>query len=74
MLTVTRAFSGARLRAIRQERKLTQAQTARMSGIPLDTYRDYETGKYAPSADRLAALATALNVAIDDLFADVDQE
>jgi len=53
---------------------MTAATLAAVTGISLDTIRDYERGRYAPSADRLALLAAALNVPMDTLFADVPDD
>jgi transcriptional regulator with XRE-family HTH domain len=68
---ITRKFSGPKLKEVRREHRRRQQEVAGRSGIPLDTYRQYESGRVTPSADRLAALASVLNVPMDALFAEV---
>lgn len=68
MLTMTLRFSGAALKAARQAAGLTQSQLSTATRIPLDTLREYERDKYAPSAQRLALLASTLNVSINRFF------
>lgn len=68
MLTMTLRFSGTALRAAREDAGLTQRKLSEATGIPLDTLREYERGKYAPSAARLALLASTLGVSIDSLY------
>ncbi|MFI7042647.1 helix-turn-helix domain-containing protein [Microbispora rosea] len=79
-ITMTRQkFSGKALRQARDARrmpdgrKMTAAQLAEATGISVDTIRDYEGGRYAPNADRLVALARALGVPMESLFAEVDE-
>lgn len=66
-----RVFSGAKLRAARG--RMTQTKAAARCGVPLDTYRAYESGRVDPSVDRLAALAAGLGVQMDTLMEEVDQ-
>lgn len=72
--TLTRRFSGAALRRLRLARGLTATELARRTDIPVDTLRDYERKRYVPPADRLFLLATALDVAMTDLFTEEDDE
>jgi transcriptional regulator with XRE-family HTH domain len=69
MLTMTLRFSGAALRAARVTAGMTQRGLAEATAIPLDTIREYERDKYAPSAVRLAILASTLGVSIDRFYA-----
>jgi transcriptional regulator with XRE-family HTH domain len=69
MPTMTMRFSGTALRKARDAAGLTQRGLAEAAGIPLDTLREYERGKYAPSAERLAILTITLGVSMDTLFA-----
>jgi transcriptional regulator with XRE-family HTH domain len=67
---MTLRFSGAALRAARMDAGFaTQRELADATGIPLDTLREYERDKYAPSALRLALLASTLGVSIDTFYA-----
>ncbi|HEU4754533.1 MAG TPA: helix-turn-helix transcriptional regulator [Armatimonadota bacterium] len=75
-ITMTRQrFSGRALRRIREslDPKMPAAKLARITGIPVDTLRDYERDKYAPDANRLMALARELDVPLDALYVDVDE-
>lgn len=69
MLVMTLRFSGAALRTACREAGMTQRQLADATGIPLDTLREYMRDKYAPSAVRLAILASTLGVSIDTFYA-----
>ncbi|MEV0151559.1 MULTISPECIES: helix-turn-helix transcriptional regulator [unclassified Nonomuraea] len=66
---MTMRFSGDALRAARKDKNLNQRELAQATGIPLDTLREYERDKYAPSALRLALLASTLGVSIDAFYA-----
>lgn len=58
---------GARFKAVRTEKKLTQKQVAAGIGIPERQYQYYEYGKNTPSALRLIALADYFDVSLDYL-------
>lgn len=66
----TRTFSGAHLARLRAARDWSQTRAAQETGVPLDTLRDYERGRTQPSIDRLAHMARALGVTMDELFRD----
>lgn len=68
MLTMTLRFSGRALAEARRSAGKTQRQLSDATGIPLDTLREYERDKYAPSAVRLAILASTLGVSIDRFY------
>ena len=55
------------LRALRLARFLSQAELARRSGVHAITITRLETGRTAPSTRTVRALATALEVAPDQL-------
>ena len=76
VLMTRQRFSGKALRRARdaQEPKMTAAMLAAVTGISVDTIRDYERGRYSPSADRLATLANALDIPMDALFTEPDTE
>jgi transcriptional regulator with XRE-family HTH domain len=72
LLVRPRVFSRARLRALRSAlengRGWSQTRLARQAMIPTNSYRAYEYGTMEPSLERLAALATVLQVPMDELF------
>jgi transcriptional regulator with XRE-family HTH domain len=59
---------GNRLRAIRQERKLTQEQFAELVGISVDFLSLIERGRNAPSFETLDQIAKGLGVTVMALF------
>ncbi len=64
-----RSFSvGARLRALRKERDLTQRELASRAGISSNAISLIERGEISPSVATLQNLATALNVKMSYFF------
>jgi len=61
---------GRRLRALREERGLTQMQLAELCGIDNKTISRAENGRRAVSIDQVARFARALNVPSWRLFRD----
>lgn len=59
---------GTRIRTLRQEQGLTQAQLAERAGVKQPFVNLIECGKRSPSVDNLVNLATALGVTTDDLL------
>jgi transcriptional regulator with XRE-family HTH domain len=59
--------AAARLRQIREHRKLTLTQVAETTGISKSTLSRLETGQRRPTLELLLALAQVYRVAIDDL-------
>src|SRR5581483_883230 len=59
---------GRKVRSIRMDRGLTQAQLADLTDLSDQWIRRIEAGTTSPSFDTIEALATALNVAPADLF------
>ena len=59
---------GGRVRAIRRERHLTQAELARRVGIRAGPMNQIEQGRHVPSGRVLFALGRALDVPVDELF------
>lgn len=57
-----------RLRAARAERKVSQADLARMVGVSRQTISSIETGQYCPSTVLAIRLARALGVPFETLF------
>lgn len=54
-----------RLRDLREDRDLTQAQVAQIIGTSQQHYGKYESGKIVIPFDRVIALAEYFNVSID---------
>jgi len=65
---------GARLRAIRKQRKFTLADVGRETGLSVSFLSDVERGKTQPSLDTLEKLAAFYGLTINDLLEDVDAE
>jgi transcriptional regulator with XRE-family HTH domain len=65
---------GARLKAMRERRGLTQEQLAEMSGLASDTIRRAEHGSFAPSLRTMNKMAAGLAVPVHTLLrADFDE-
>lgn len=60
------------LRALREDRELSQADVAAVLKIAQNTYSQYETGKIALTAPVLIALADFYHVSIDYLLDQTD--
>jgi transcriptional regulator with XRE-family HTH domain len=58
---------GVRLKKLRQERGLSQAELARLSGIPKGTLLQWEYGLRTPLLDAAMRLADALEITLDEL-------
>lgn len=56
-----------RLRAIRQKRKMTQIELARVLELPVSTVCRYETGRLTPGLERAATMARRLGIRLDSL-------
>jgi transcriptional regulator with XRE-family HTH domain len=61
---------GKRLRQLRAQRGLTQAQFAELAGKSVETISNFERGQTLPSVQTLAQISKALNVGIAELFDD----
>jgi transcriptional regulator with XRE-family HTH domain len=61
---------GTRLKETRIKAGLTQVQLAHVSGVPQGLITCYENDVKIPSAPKLAALAKALHVSMDNLVDD----
>lgn len=59
----------ANVGALRQSRRLTQASLAKLAGLPRSTVTLLESGSANPSISSLAAVASALQVSLDELLA-----
>ena len=61
---------GERIKALRTEAGLSQAELAEQVGGDGRQIRRYENGRITPSLDALARIAEALNVSLDHLVFD----
>jgi putative transcriptional regulator len=59
---------GNRLKDIRAERGLTQADLAVQAGVSRKTINTVENGVFVPSTILALALAQTLNTSVEDLF------
>ena len=58
-----------RLRAIRKEKGLTQAELAEKAGIAVNSVRLYEAGARLPKLDTIARMAVTMGLTANDLMA-----
>jgi transcriptional regulator with XRE-family HTH domain len=65
--TPPRADVGAAVRALREKSGVSREQLAVAAGISYDSIRRLERG-FIPRADRLAAIAEALDTTVEDLL------
>jgi len=73
MATATRRFDPQKIAKVRRERGHSQRSFARISGVPLETLRQYEQGRATPSVDRLITIADTLGCRVDDFTTEVEQ-
>jgi transcriptional regulator with XRE-family HTH domain len=59
---------GARIRILRQRRKMSQTELGKAIGVTFQQIQKYENGKNRVGAGRLHLVAIALNVSITELF------
>lgn len=62
------SYFGAKLKAYRKEKNLTQKSLGEMVGVAHNTISSYENGTNEPDQDILFKLADALEVSINDFF------
>lgn len=67
METPKKAFS-KKIRAIRDKKKMTQAEVALKAGITVNYYSRVERGEENPTYDTIMALAKALGVKSSDIL------
>ena len=73
MVTEVRRRLGARLRALRDARGLTQEQLGEKAGISWHFLSSIERGRKGATTDTLAKLASLLDVTLSELFLGVDK-
>ncbi len=66
MTTTGRRFDYRKIAQMRRKAGITQLELSNCSGIPLDTVRQYEQGRSAPSVERLFILADTIQCSTDD--------
>ncbi|MBQ8180657.1 MAG: helix-turn-helix transcriptional regulator [Ruminococcus sp.] len=57
-----------RLKEVRSEKKISQAELAKMVGVSRNTISSIETGQFQPTAKLALILAIALDLKFEDLF------
>ena len=57
-----------RLKQVRSEKKLSQAQLAELVGVSRNTISSIETGQFNPTAKLALVLCIALDTKFEDLF------
>lgn len=58
------------LKTLRTKQGITQVELAKTLSVKQSTLSDWENHKTAPKAERLPAVAKALNCTIDELYDD----
>ena len=66
--TLDRAFTGQKLRRLREERKMTQQEVAEAIGVTAMAICQYETGERSPKDGVKMALAEFYSTTVEDLF------
>ena len=61
-----------RIKQIRSELKMSQAELARQCGVTQAAISKYEDGKREPSLAMLKKIASVLGVSVDELIRDID--
>ena len=56
-----------RMKSIRRQKRLRQADVAKDAGVAIRSYQNYETGSQEPTASKLTAIARVFGVSIDAL-------
>lgn len=63
-----------KLKEIRNARGLSQRELSEMTGVDRVTIARYEGGQCIPKVDKAVALASALNVSLDELLKEDSDE
>lgn len=66
--TLDRAFTGQKLRRLREERKMTQQEVADIVGVTSMAISQYESGERSPKDSVKIALAQHFETTVEDLF------
>ena len=62
------------LRKIREDKRISQIEMAKILGIPVTTYRNYENTSRQPDFEVLVKMATTLGVSVDKLLGNTSDE
>lgn len=74
-MATVKVFSGKKIREFRESAGLSQVELGAMLGLlNRQQISYYEIGASVPTANRLADIARALDVLVDDLFEDKQVE
>ena len=65
---------GERIKAARKVKGLSQEDLGDLLGVSFQAVSSWETGKFIPDSDHLAALAKALDLSLDALFVDEEKD
>jgi transcriptional regulator with XRE-family HTH domain len=65
--TMGKEHMGVRLRRFRKRADMSQAKLAAAAGVPLGTFRNWESGRRKPSLDNVIRLAETLGISLDEL-------
>ena len=65
---------GERIKAARKVRGLSQEDLGDLLGVSFQAVSSWETGKFIPDSDHLAALARVLDLSLDALFVDAEKD
>ena len=65
---------GERIRQARKRRDMSQEKLSEKLDTSFQAVSSWETGKFAPDSDHLPALARALDVSLDSLFAEGEKD
>ena len=63
----------SRIRTARKAKGLSQQELGELLGVSFQAVSTWEQGKFIPDSDHLPALAKALNLSLDSLFAEKDR-
>ena len=63
-MPVKRGFFAGRLRELRHERQLSQADLSERAGVPVATIRQFEYGRREPTYGTLVKLAAGLDMSL----------
>jgi len=69
-----RTFDGARLRAARNARRLSQSELGARINAHVTSISDWERGANGPSGRHVASLSRELGVDVDEFYGDADDE
>lgn len=63
-----------RLKSLREDKHYNKTQIAKLIGVPLSTYANWEYGYNEPDMERLGKISTILNTSIEYLIGKSDNQ